>query len=101
MGDRARATVQKSGGLSLLCPFPWGHGYPYNTTSLGPRLTSIPSGIMIHSAVWPQYTRADKWGLRCPFRRGIGGSPSNTMSPGPRSTSVPSGILINPAVWPQ
>jgi len=27
-----------------------------NTTSPGPRSTSVPSGILIHPAVWPQYT---------------------------------------------
>jgi len=30
---------------------------PSNTMSLGPRPTSIPSGIVIHPTVWPQYTR--------------------------------------------
>ena len=27
-----------------------------NTTLPGPRFTSVPSGILIHPAVWPQYT---------------------------------------------
>jgi len=73
---------------------------PFNTMSPGPRPTSIPSGIPIHLAVWPQYTWAEKWGLLCPF----GGScPSNAVytCAGPRPTSVPNGILIHPAVWPQ
>jgi len=65
----------------------------------GPRSTSVPSGILIHPAVWPQSTWAEKWGL-CPFLRGAG-FPSNTMSSGSRPTSVPSDILIHPAVWPQ
>ena len=26
------------------------------TMSSGPRLTSVPSGILIHPTVWPQYT---------------------------------------------
>ena len=45
----------KSGGL--LCPF-WGRGAgsPSNIISLGPRPTSVPSGILIHPTVWPQYT---------------------------------------------
>jgi len=47
----------KSGGL--LCPFPWGRGgswAPSNTMSPGMRPTSVPSGILIHPAVCPQYT---------------------------------------------
>jgi len=31
-------------------------GSPSNTMSRGPRPTSAPSGILIHPAVWPQYT---------------------------------------------
>jgi len=38
----------------LLCPFPWGAGSPSNTMSPGPGTTSVPSGILIHPAVWPQ-----------------------------------------------
>ena len=35
---------------------------------MSPRLkpTSVPSGILIHTAVWPQQTWAKHWGL-CPF----------------------------------
>jgi len=62
--------------------------------------TSIPSGILVHQAVWPQRTLAENWGL-CLFSGGGAGSLSNTMSPGPRPTSVPSGILIHPTIWPQ
>ena len=63
--------------------------------SPGRRPTSVRSDILIHSAVWPQQTRAKKWGRGCcaPFG-GESGSSSNRMSPGPRPTSVPSGILI-------
>jgi len=52
MGDRARA---KSGG-GCYAPFRGGAGSPYNTMSPGPRPTSVPSGILIHPTVWPQYT---------------------------------------------
>ena len=45
---------RKYGGL--LCPFCGGAGSPSNTLWPGPRSTSIPSGIFIHPAVWPQYT---------------------------------------------
>jgi len=34
--------------------------------SPGPRPTSVPSGILIHPAVWPQKTCAENWGLH-PF----------------------------------
>jgi len=30
-------------------------GYPTNTMWPGPRPTSVPSGILIHPVVWPQY----------------------------------------------
>ena len=77
-----------------------GAGSPSNIMSPGPRPTSVPSGILIHPAVWPQQTWAKNWGL-CPFSRGGAGSPSNTMWPGPRPTSMPSFILIHPTIWPQ
>jgi len=35
---------------------------PSNTKSLGSRPTSIPSGIVVHPAVWPQRTLAENWG---------------------------------------
>ena len=53
-----------------LCPFLGELGPPSNTKSPGPRPTSIPSGISIHPAVWPQRTCVENWGLR-PFR-GLG-----------------------------
>jgi len=34
-----------------------GAGSPSNTVSRGPRPTSVPSGILIHETIWPQYTR--------------------------------------------
>ena len=41
----------------IFAPF-WGGapGFPFNTVSLGLRPTSLPSGILIHPAIWPQYT---------------------------------------------
>jgi len=48
-------------------PFFWGS--PSNTKSPGPRSTSIPSGILVHPAVWPQRTWAENWRL-CPFSGG-------------------------------
>jgi len=29
-----------------------------------PRPTSVPSGILIYEAVWPQHTWAENWGLQ-------------------------------------
>ena len=53
----------KIGGL---CPF-WGNGAgsPSNTMSLGPRPTSLSSGILIHPAIWPQQIWAENWGCSC------------------------------------
>jgi len=39
-----------------------GGGSPSNTMSLGPRPTSILSGILIHPAIWPQQVWAENWG---------------------------------------
>jgi len=78
-------------------PF-WGEGAgsPSNTMSLGLKPTVLPSGILIHPAIWPQQIWAENWWL-CPF----GGGGANTMWPGPRPTCMPSFILIRPTVWPQ
>jgi len=75
-------------------------GCPSNTKSPEPRPTPIPSGILVHPAIWPQRIITENWGL-CPFSGGGAGSPSNTMSRRPTPHSVPSGITINAAVWPQ
>ena len=54
-----------------------GAGSPPNTKSPGPRPTSIPTGILVHPAVWLQRTLAENWWELCPFRGGGVGSPSN------------------------
>ena len=70
----------KSGGG---CCAPLGRaGSPSNTMWPGLRPTSMPSGILIHSAVWPQQTWTKKCGGCCALLEGAG-SPCNTMSPGP------------------
>ena len=53
MGDRGhnRHGPKRAG---LLCPFRGGAGSPSNTMWPGPRSTSVPSGVFIHPAVWPQ-----------------------------------------------
>jgi len=60
----------------LLCHFLWGLG-SHLTLWPGPTPAFIPSGILIHAAVWPQY----KYGHCCAPSRGAG-TPSNTMLPG-------------------
>jgi len=72
-------------------------GSPWNTKSTGARPISIPSGTLVHLAVWPQRTLAP------PLFGGWegGGSPSNTKSPGLKPISIPSAILTHPAVWTQ
>jgi len=84
----------------VLCPLYGGARSPSNTMTPGSKSTSVPSGILIHPAAWPQQTWADNWGL-CPFWGGRAGSPSNRMWPGPRHTWLPSFILIHPTVWPK
>ena len=54
MGDRAEQSGPKSGGCCA--PFHEGAESPSNTVWPGPRPTSVPSGILIHPTVWPQYT---------------------------------------------
>jgi len=72
-----------------------GAGSPSNIKSPGPRPTSIPSGILIHSAVWLQGTWVENRGL-CPFWGRGAGSPSNRMWPGPRPTRMSNFMLIYP-----
>jgi len=62
-------------------PLLGGAATPSNTTSPqppGPRFTSVPSGTLIHPAVWPQRTLAENWGLFF--------APLVEWEPGPRLT---------------
>jgi len=55
MGDRL-ATIDMGRKLGAV-PLYWkGAGSPPNTIWPGPRPTSVPSFILIHPTVWPQYT---------------------------------------------
>ena len=74
---------------------------PSDTTSPGPRFTSIPRGILIHPAIWPQQTWAKTSVGAVTFFLGGAESLPNKKSPGQRPTSIPTGILVHPAVWPQ
>jgi len=56
MGDRL-ATIDMGRKLRGCCArFCGGSWSSSNTMSPGPRPTSVPSGILIQPAVWPQYT---------------------------------------------
>ena len=82
------------------CAFFWGAASQSNTKSPGPMPTTIPSGMVVHPAIWPQRTLAEKWGL-CLFRGGKLGPHHTQCRLGRGYTSVSSGVLIHPAVWPQ
>ena len=99
MGDRL-ATIDRKEVGGVAVTLSGGGGSPSNTMWPARRPTSVPSGILIYSAVWPKQIRAENWEVLCPF---LGGAetPSNTMWPGPRPTSMPSFILIHSTVWPQ
>jgi len=47
-----------------------GAGSPSNTMSLWLRPISLPSGILIHPAIWPQQIWAENWGGLCTFGEG-------------------------------
>jgi len=46
--------MDRKGGGAV--PLLGGAGYPCNTMWPGSRPTSVPSGILIYQAVWPQQT---------------------------------------------
>ena len=53
MGDRGHNRHgPKRGGAAV--PLPAIAGNPSNTKWPGPTSTSVPSGVLIHPAVWPQ-----------------------------------------------
>ena len=57
--DPSSHLVTTDMGRKLGTPHPfggWGAGFPYNAMWPGPRPTCLPSFILIHPTVWPQYT---------------------------------------------
>jgi len=89
-GNKSSAVAEMGDRAIAKWPEKWGAGL---------RPTSVPSGILIHPAVWPRQTWVEDCGAML-LLRGRAGSPSNNVA-WPRPTSIPSGILIHPAVWPQ
>jgi len=53
---------------------------PSNTMSPGSRPTSLPTGILIHPAVWPQQTWAENGGGAVPPFSGGAGSPCRNVA---------------------
>jgi len=57
MGDRFAATIDMGPKRGAAVPLSMGRaGSSSNIMSRGQRPTSVPSGILIHPAAWPQYT---------------------------------------------
>ena len=61
---------RKLGGAAVPL-FRGGAGFPCNTMWLWTRPIPVPSGILIHAAVLPQYMDQN-WGTLCPFLEGRG-----------------------------
>ena len=55
MGDRLPA-IDVGQKVGAAVPLSMGPRSPSNTVSPGPRPTPVPSSILIHPTVWPQYT---------------------------------------------
>jgi len=109
------SAVAETGNPGHTCPHKWakkwgaalplslgGAGSPSNTMSPGPRPTSIPSGIPMHAAVWPQQTWPKSGGGGyCALSKGGSWLGPHLMQCYMGQGSVSSDILIHPAVWPQ
>jgi len=67
-----RAPPGPAGGAIALPQAPGGSWVPIEHKVAWAE-TYLPSGILVHTAVWPQRTLAENWGL-CPFREGELGS---------------------------
>jgi len=102
MGDHGDNRDGPKRGGWWCAPFTGGAGSLSNIMWPGQRSTSIPSGVIMHPAVWHN-RHQPKTGGCAPFSGGGGGAATSsiTTSPGSRFTSVASGVLIHPAVWPQ
>jgi len=55
----------------------------------------MPSGILIHTAIWPQQIWAENWGL-CPFGEGeLGRSPIFEFLPRKAITRVQPSLIVD------
>jgi len=87
----SRLSTKDMGQNWGLCPFRGrGAGFPSNTMWLGPTPTCMPSFILIHLTVWPQYTNVtdrqigrhtgqDKIGQRSDSIRFTNGRPKTVL----------------------
>ena len=68
--------------------------------SVGLRPTSLPSGMLIHPAIWAQQNAQETGGFTPFWRRGAQLGPNLTQcGQGLRPTCMPSFILIHPTIW--
>jgi len=71
MGDPLATTdIGQNVGVAAVPPSVGAAVSPSNTIRPGPRPISVPSDILIKTAVWPQQTRAENWELPPPFFEG-------------------------------
>jgi len=63
------ATIDMGRNLGVLPIFLRRAGCSSNSILLGSKPTFLPSGILIHPAIWPQQIWAENWGL-CPIGEG-------------------------------
>jgi len=80
MGDRGHNRHAPKRGGGAVVSLSWRAGTPSNTMWPAPRSTSVPSGILIHPAVWLKIGERES----APFLGRGAGSPRNTMSSGRR-----------------
>ena len=95
MGNHlAKIDIGRKLGAGRCAPFSLGRGAgsPFNTMWPGPRPTFVPSGILIHPAVWPQYTWAENWEALPPF---LGRGAGTQLAQSSLGRGLP------PAIWPQ
>jgi len=99
------ATKDMGRKLGGCCASFWrgGAGSPSNTMWPGPRPTYVPSGILIHPAVWPHYMGRKMRVLCASFLPGELGPHLAQCGRwlGLSPTAMPSFILIHTTVWLQ
>jgi len=94
------ATIDTGRKVGSAVPLLGGAGSPSNTMLSGPRPTSLPSGILIHPAVWPQQVWTENQAV-VPLLWELGPHLGLTVWRGPRPTATQSGTLIYQTVCPQ